>query len=345
MSEAAVIETVEDQESAPITYLRADLKRSAALMGVQEVRYLVDLYYQIQDYRKATDNQRRSMTSEPTMVFMWTRDTMARMEADIKSVMDAYTSSDPMGQWSKSIVGIGPVLAAGLSANIDITKAPTVGHIWRFAGLDPTATWLGREKAAQVVKTLTPTAGHLTDDQIIGIAGIIGRNPESLLRQSRYAGPKKAPLTQPTAASTTAALARRPWNAALKLLCWKIGDSFVKVSNHPNDVYGHYYRQRKDLETQRNLRGEYADKAREILDSKRIGKDTENYKHLTQGHLSPGHIDARARRWAVKLFLAHWHETAYRLHYKTEPPAPYPIAILGHAHRIAAPSQDLRVAP
>ena len=38
-------------------------------------------------------------------------------------------------------MGVGPIAASGFLAYIDIAKAPTVGHIWRFAGLDPTVSW------------------------------------------------------------------------------------------------------------------------------------------------------------------------------------------------------------
>ena len=55
------------------------------------------------------------------------------------------------------------------------------------------------------------------------------------------------------------------------------------------------------------------------------------------GKLPDGRLHLRAQRYAVKLFLAHWHEVAYRNRYDKAPPLPYPIAHLGHAHVIAAP--------
>ena len=48
--------------------------------------------------------------------------------------------------------------------------------------------------------------------------------------------------------------------------------------------------------------------------------------------------EERAKRYAVKLFLSHWFEEAYRTHYGTEPPKPYPIARLGHAHQVGGPT-------
>lgn len=55
------------------------------------------------------------------------------------------------------------------------------------------------------------------------------------------------------------------------------------------------------------------------------------------GKLPAMALHERAKRWSVKIFLSHYHHAAYRSHYGTEPPLPYPIAHLNHAHRIPAP--------
>ena len=174
------------------------------------------------------------------------------------------------------ICGIGPVIAAGLLAHIDIEKAPTVGHIWNFAGLNPFQDWNKGEK--------------------------------------------------------------RPWNASLKTLCWKIGQSFVKVSNNDKDVYGKIYKKRKEYEMAKNEAGDYAEQAKQKLERFKIGKDTEAYKYYSEGKLPPAHIQQRAERYAVKMFLSHLHEVWYREHYGTEPPKPFVISQLGHAHYIAPPN-------
>lgn len=123
---------------------------------------------------------------------------------------------------------------------------------------------------------------------------------------------------------------KRPYNADLKVLCWKIGQSFLKVSGKEKAFYGQMYRQRKALEIERNEAGKNAETAKAILEAKRIGKETVAYSYLSAGKLPPGQIDARARRWAVKLFLSHFFETWYRLEYGKEPPMPFAIARLGH---------------
>ena len=194
------------------------------------------------------------------------------LEDQIKRALDKYSNSHELGVWARGVVGIGPVITAGLLAHIDIEKAPAAGHIWRFAGLDPTCKW---EKGQ-----------------------------------------------------------RRPFNADLKTLCWKIGESFVKVANNPNDIYGKIYQKRKELEKERNEQLLFKEQAEQKLKDFKISKNTDAYKAYSIGKLPDGHIHARAKRYAVKLFLAHYWEIGYKLHFRKDPPLPYPIAHLGHVHKI-----------
>jgi hypothetical protein len=257
--------------------LTSDLKEGVKQMSRDEARFLVDAYYTIQDYRIAAANQVKSVgeAGEPCDVLRWLFTQHETMENQIKRALNWWTDAHPVSVWAKSVVGIGPVIAAGLMAHIDITKAPTVGHIWSFAGLDPRREWGKGEK--------------------------------------------------------------RPHNAKLKVLCWKIGQSFVKVSNNKRDFYGKLYQRRKAIEIARNDAGELAEQAASKLNKFKIGKDTDAYKAYSIGKLPPAHIQQRAERWAVKVFLSHYHEQLYKHHYGVEPPAPYPIAILAHAHKIEIP--------
>lgn len=267
----------------PLKRLSRDLKQAAKQLTPDEARYLVDAYYQMQENRIRSQNQIRAITQsddadtepEPHETLAWLGDNTAMLERNIKNALDAYGDAHLVGRWSKEIVGIGPVISAGLLAHIDITKAPTVGHIWRFAGLDPTQEWNKGQK--------------------------------------------------------------RPWNASLKTLCWKVGESFVKVSGHDADVYGKLYLARKAYESAKNDASEYATQAAAKLERFRIGKGTEARKHYEGGKLPPGHLHARAKRWAVKLFLAHWHAVAYRDHFNENAPKPYVLSQLQHGHEIACP--------
>jgi len=130
---------------------------------------------------------------------------------------------------------------------------------------------------------------------------------------------------------------KRPWNAEAKVLAWKIGASFVKVSGRDDAFYGKVYRDRKQYEVDRDLAGGNAAAAATKLERQRITDPTLR-RTLESGHLAPGQLDQRARRYATKLFLSHLHEVLYEAHYGTAAPVPYAIEHLGHAHRIARPA-------
>jgi hypothetical protein len=266
-----------------ISKLTRDLRNAAKLMGVREARYFVNTYYDMQDYRIGTGNQQRKLLEgqEPSEFMTWLNSNLQVLENQIRTVLDKWSAAQPMGAWAREITGIGPVISAGLIANIDITKAPTTGHIWRYAGLDPTRKWEKGQK--------------------------------------------------------------RPWNASLKRLCWLMGESFVKVSAHKNDVYGKHWIARKQYEIDRNEIGYNAEEAK-----RRIAEDDKKAPSrrmeaglraiLETGKLPAIAMHERSKRWAVKLFLSHWHDEAYRQRYNQEPPLPYPIAHMGHAHFIPGPS-------
>ena len=280
--------------------LSRDLAKAGATLSDQEARFLVDSYYTVQDDRIRSASQLRALekSGEPNELLGWLTDQSSILEQQIVRALDKYTDAHKMGSWMREIFGIGPIISAGLLANISMTHwkcngtgkhnckegepctascgmitLETVGHIWRYAGLDPTVKW---EKGK-----------------------------------------------------------KRPWNAALKTLCWKIGQSFMKFSTNPKCFYGHLYLQRKQFEIERNDRGDNKELAKQL--SEKVGRFTEAYKHLSEGKLPPGQIDARARRYAVKIFLSHMHAEWYRREFGKEPPKPFAIAVLGHAHMIEAP--------
>lgn len=306
--------------------LSKDLRKAAATLSDDEARFLVDTYYQMQEQRIATAGQVRSIEQAPerekpeefkalykafaaahpeiktpNMKKMFYRseeykaflkectpvephDTIVgfmnefqHMEDDMKRALEEYVKAKPIGRWMLSIVGIGPVIAAGLIAHIDIRQCPTAGHIWSYAGLIPGVKWEKGQK--------------------------------------------------------------RPWNAKLKTLCWKIGESFVKTSKKADDVYGHIYVERKEYETTRNEAGLYSTQANE--GAMRVAKSTEAYKAYTKGLLPDGHIHSRAKRYAVKMFLSHLHQVWYEMEFGEKPPKPFVISQCGHAHMIEPPNYPM----
>jgi hypothetical protein len=252
----------------------------AAGLDAPQARWLVDYYYAVQDYRIQAAGQARAVAQDADQGTVELASHIAgnfeMIEAEIQKALGEYAKTHVPGQWALAQHGIGPVLAAGLLAHIDIEKAPTVGHIWRFAGLDPTVKWGKGEK--------------------------------------------------------------RPWNASLKVLQWKIGDSFVKQSGSDKCFYGHIYRARKEQEVAFNDAGKFADQAARSLEERKI-KDKDLRTCYEAGRLPAGRLDLRARRYAVKLFLSHLHHAMYEDRFGTPPPKPYILTQEGgHAHFIPPPN-------
>jgi hypothetical protein len=264
------------EELIAATRLTRDLKKSATLLSADQSRYLVDLYYTLQKLRIGAAAQVRSAQDESNILIGWTKDMYEKLELDVKGALEQYAKSQIPGQWALSVKGIGPVIAAGLLAHIDITKTATAGALWRFAGYDPTVKWEKKTK--------------------------------------------------------------RPWNARLKVLGWKIGQSFVKSSGRDGSFYGPLYRDRKLYEMEKNARKEYAEQAARILQEKNIGKETDAYRYYSMGQLPPAHIQARAERYAVKIFLSHVHAVMYEVYYGHPAPRPYALAHLEHVHMIEIPN-------
>ena len=132
---------------------------------------------------------------------------------------------------------------------------------------------------------------------------------------------------------------KRPWNATGKVLCWKLGDSFMKLHNNPRCYYGKLYEQRKQLEQERDEQGLNADTAKRTLETRTFKKKEVRDVYLS-GHLPKGRIEQRARRWAVKIYLVHWWQEAYRRKFGKEPVNPYVIDKLGHRTLIVPPDSS-----
>jgi hypothetical protein len=439
--------------------LDRDLRDASRMLGRKKARYFTDVYYQIQEFRKAAANQVRSGEEEPNRVLDWVFDSMRRLEENIKKALGEFSSGYKVGAWLQSITGIGPVLSAGFLSHLDVRNAPTAGHFWRFCGLDPTAVWPSKadakaavqavlveerdlvftaasavklyakyareprpataadEAAAErlidkhgqaLVRAVLPTLArcHNRDNlkglqvkdferqfqnaatfyrelcgsheiieaaedsepinfaQMRILADNFGRNPYNLFHaaQRKEGG-------APTVDSTAAALCKRPWNATLKVLCYKLEDCFVKFQNNENDSYGKLYVERKLYETQRNDSGRNAHQARYILtgkcpvchggeesldlnvprlsaapvlcrachghpvvNPKRFGADTDARRNYEGGKLPPAQLHARAMRWTGKLFLSHLHHVMHLDVHGIAPPKPFALEKLGYPH-------------
>ena len=259
-----------------ITESRNELIRK--IIATTEIRSdqiveLVSIYYDIQAFR--IQNANRDRTEEKSEVVQWLDFWMHAGETVIHGKLKQWVegqNATPEAVWSYSQVGIGPVIASGLSAHIDCQKADTISSLWKFAGQAP-----GFDR--------------------------------------KIKGQKLS------------------YNAQLKTLCWKLGESFVKVSGKENATYGKLYLQFKEEEVSRNEAGLYAETAQRELENKQFKSDNVTKKRLLEGKLSDGHLHARAKRRVVKIFLSHFWIKGREAKGLTVT-APYAMQILNHSGMI-----------
>lgn len=296
---------VQTTELDPIKRLTRDLKTAARKLTDTQARYLVDNYYQLQEVRKASANQVAALTAsnEPCEVITWFRDNSETLEGQIKRALQAYAEESRIGRWTLSITGIGPVIAAGLLAHINMEPWKCVHVGQKLEIIDPET----EKKKKQTMEACKPDAPHGPECHRIRL--------ETVGHIYRFAG------IDPTIVWEKGE--KRPFNAALKVLTWKIGQSFLKNSSRENCFYGHLLLKRWEQEKQRNEQSLFADQAKAKLERFKIGKTTEAYKHYSSGHLPPAHILQRACRYSVKMFLSHFHHVSYVVKFGTEPPKPY----------------------
>ena len=328
----------------PVAKLDRGLREIAGRQGRRGAGRVVDIYYRFQEHRLALGNQIRTLATfeEPTEFLDHLYAQMATLEKQAAYALGEWSLTSEVGRWSRNQLGIGPVLAAGLMAYLDIEKAPTVGHIWRYGGYDPTLEWLGTKKATELVAEYVLPGGTPTVEDIAAIAERLSRKPENITALALRTRPgreedEEEPAQVVTRAKLISALARRPYNARVKTMFWNIGKSFVRTKGRENSFYGKLYEQRKAREVAKNEAGDFAELAAVTLEERNIvnRKLRETYE---AGFLPPGRIDLRAQRWAVKIFLAHWHGVAYQERFGKEAPLPYPHVHLGHGHIIEPPS-------
>lgn len=124
-----------------LTALTKELKQAAASLTPKSAKKLVNLYYRFQQQRIRFDNQLRADEEQDDPLLSWFSGQMTIPEKNTQKALDIYSKNHPVGMWMRSICGIGPVLASGFLAHIDIYRAPTVGHIYSHAGVVPGVKW------------------------------------------------------------------------------------------------------------------------------------------------------------------------------------------------------------
>src|SRR6056297_1296700 len=138
----SVIELLKDTDG-PVMKLMKDLRDTSRMITPDQAAYLVKTFYSIQEQRMRFDAQRRRLeeSGQPCRLFGFLALQVQRLEKQIQASLDVFSYNNSIGFWSRSILGIGPVLASGLLAHIKMERVKYAGQIWSYAGLNPNAVW------------------------------------------------------------------------------------------------------------------------------------------------------------------------------------------------------------
>ena len=110
------------EEEDLLVKLTRDMKNAASTLKKPEVRFLVEAYYRMQEQRIRFAHQMRTMKEfgEPNTLLDWMYKQAQTLEKQVAGALDAYSTSNRVGEWLRSIPGVGPVITAGLMAHLDI---------------------------------------------------------------------------------------------------------------------------------------------------------------------------------------------------------------------------------
>lgn len=312
-------------------------KVTAENISKEELRALVDLYYQTQKQRIRIQNQIRAIEQNAddefknsADVLKWSFENEYFKEKQLADIFKYYMKTTKTGQWMSQIKGIGPRFAVVLLAYLDIDGKKAAGQFHSFCGLnDNNKPWYGKEKAKKIVNEVMGDEKVITFEHLMKLSEITGRSVSSLEKMSvvmdnKTHKPKlKNKKIQKTKDQLIKGLSMIPYNAFLKKTCYLISKSFV-LSKNRGSLYGEIYMDRKAVETRKNEAGEFREQALRSLEEKNY-TDKDAIETLKSGKLTGLHIENRARRYAVKLFISHLFEQMWIEEYGTEPPTPYII--------------------
>jgi hypothetical protein len=308
-----------------------DICLQAASMDLTEVRFLVDHMYRVQKQRKAIEDSVRILKrkGEPHNVIKYVvSNTRCLEEYIILRLLDVATDQYIPARWVRSFDGLDTRMAAGLMGWVDIKKCEYPGQLWSFAGQNPSQRRYRQHEATEIIKYAqekTGIAPEASGKSLVKIAEFIAvelnRNKESFMRDCLVYSGRAGHITWEGILST---VKKRPWHGMLKQHCHNLAWQLIRYRTEP---YRGVYDRRKPYEQELNERGVYKEQAEAALERFNYNRSSVAYSWYKQGKLPPGHLEARAMRHLIKVFLSHYHKVLYYHTYGSEPPRVYILAV------------------
>lgn len=171
------INLINDEDALKFVNMNLDIAKFKTVtmnIGIPDksvVRYLVDSFYQVQDLRKASENQQRSTMQEKDGdgydLPLFILGGISNIEGQIKKIIDVITDKIPICWYMKQVKGVGPMISATLYAYLDMDKAVSAGSFWTYCGLNDNNTpWLGKDKSTTYVKDVFTEISNSCKDEI-----------------------------------------------------------------------------------------------------------------------------------------------------------------------------------
>ncbi len=278
------------------------------LIPLSFFRTIVETYYDFQHQRIITENRIFSnskvngITKEQLALYGVTRlfKNARQFEKDLITMMKKQLrKNDFYLDYLKEIVGIGPIISMGLLAYIeDIGKFDNISKLWQMSGFGMNRYCDNCKIPTHVIVEYTTKTGKKTKAKRLKPLDICTK-----------CGKETKPIIQRGTPGY-----QSNWNPHLKTLCWKVGQSFQKQQEFKKDkktinsYYRHLYLKIKAEEKRLHP-------TKEVINGKTFW--------------NPGHLDNRALRKVIKIFLSHlWQE--WRSLEGLEVTKPYASTILGH---------------
>jgi len=244
---------------------------------MNDTNFLVDEYYAIQKHRIAMGNQIFQLkdSEEDSENMEEYHERMFVLEKDIAKAITKQVKRHKLWDgFFKDVKGIGPIFAAALLANIDISKAEHASSLWKYCGQ---SVELEREEVT-IFKGVAVKEFEVVEDgkkKAVNIVYNDGKKETVSLKDwDRYV--QKIELGH---AERRKKGEKISWNPRLKTVCFLIGESFVKTKGKYRTIYDTskmFYQNKFPLEIKNGKRVLY----------------------------TKGHIHSMAKRRAVKMFLA-----------------------------------------
>ena len=317
----------------------------------EELRWLTDVYMQVQKLRVANGNRVFASTKglDSNLPDPFVARLVGRLEDLEKATfeeMKAVVRDHPAWPWLDSVKGIGPTIATKILGLIgDIEKFATVSKLWMFSGygLKPRGRiWSPEDALYRVDDIVAADNGYAyliekVHDQSTKLVPSAEWSTEYYVTQSigRYdiscIGPN-AERQRPIKGE------KLSYNRRLKTAVYLAGDSFIKSRSPYRDLYDaskKRYRIRKQITPLREILRLDGMPNRELADGKKewdalIARANKDAGAERDGAVwTDGHVDNAARRYMAKIFLSHLWEVWREAEGLTTRP-PYALEYLDH---------------